>query len=111
MEMSPEQCLINRCLNELLDLECGEQSLDETVQGILLAANNYYPFVEAMRAELLSLMPEQSESEWTTQPVVCRWCGCWLEYGDVKPFSDERPEELHKSDCFAVKYLGRPGGA
>lgn len=39
--MNPEQCLINRCRNELLDLDCEEQSLAETAQEIVRAVSDY----------------------------------------------------------------------
>jgi hypothetical protein len=58
-----------------------------------------------MREELLRMMPVNSDHEWGPQPIVCRWCGCWLEYTDASP---GRPDERHKEDCFAALYLGRP---
>ena len=60
-----------------------------------------------LRQELLAQMPMPvpSRGDWGPQPIVCRWCGCWLDYSDS---SEGRPEELHAPDCFAVKHLGRP---
>lgn len=60
---------------------------------------------DEMKKELLRLMPVRSDSDWGPNPIICRWCGCWLEYGDS---SEGKPEEKHHKDCFAVKFLGRP---
>ena len=57
-------------------------------------------------AELLNLMPIKSDGEWGPQPIKCRWCGAWLDYDDGR--SKRKPEELHKANCFAALYLGRP---
>lgn len=57
------------------------------------------------RAELLRIMPVKTESGWGPDPIVCRWCGCWLEYTDN---SEGKPDEHHKPDCFAAIHLGRP---
>ena len=59
------------------------------------------PLVE----ELTRLMYIESKGDWGPQPIICRWCRCWLEYSDD---SNGRPKELHKTDCFAAKFLGRP---
>lgn len=58
-----------------------------------------------MRAELLRLMPVQHDSDWGPNPIVCRWCGCWLKYGDN---SSGKPVEDHAEDCFAARFLKRP---
>ena len=58
-----------------------------------------------LAAELRRLMPVKFQSDWGPQPIVCRWCECWLEYGDD---SSERLEEEHDRNCFAVLHLGRP---
>ena len=62
--------------------------------------------IEAMRSELLDLMPVATDSDWGPQPIVCRWCGCWLRYGDK---SEGKPIENHARDCFAHLHLDRPG--
>lgn len=59
----------------------------------------------ALRAELLRLMPVNSDNSWGPNPVVCRWCACWLEYNDN---SQSKPAELHEPTCFAAVHLGRP---
>jgi len=60
---------------------------------------------EAMKNELLRLMHVESNNDWGPSPIVCRWCGCWLRYGDR---SAGRPVEEHETGCFAVAHLGRP---
>lgn len=61
-----------------------------------------------LKDELLSLMEVQGNGDWGPNPFRCRWCGCWLAYGDS---SEGRPEERHQQDCFAVEHLGRPARA
>lgn len=63
-------------------------------------------YIKEMKQELLRLMFIKSDSEWGPQPIICRWCGCWLEWGD--DLSKGKPEEKHSIDCFAVRFLGRP---
>ena len=62
--------------------------------------------VKEMRQELLRLMFVKSDSDWGPCPIVCRWCGCWLEWDDG--VSTGKPEEKHRQDCFAVRNLERP---
>lgn len=64
--------------------------------------------LEGMKQELLRLMEVQLDNDlgWGPDPFVCRWCHCWLRYSDD---SRSKPREEHNKDCFAVKYLGRPG--
>lgn len=62
---------------------------------------------EEMKAELLHLMRVKSNSDWGPSPIVCRWCACWLDYGD----KIGKPKEEHTPKCFAVRILGRPTGA
>lgn len=56
------------------------------------------PNAAAMKAELLRLMPVQNYGDWGPNPIVCRWCGAWLEYGDSSP---GKPKEEHKAGCIA----------
>lgn len=60
---------------------------------------------DELAEELIRLMPVQSDNGWGPNPIVCRWCECWLEYTDS---SRGKPEERHAQDCFAVKFLNRP---
>lgn len=55
--------------------------------------------------ELLRLMRTRNNGDWGPNPIVCRWCGCWLEYGDG---SREKIDEEHDPACFAVQHLNRP---
>ncbi len=62
-------------------------------------------YIKEMERELLRLMFVKSDGDWGPCPIVCRWCGCWLEYDDN---SKSKPDELHHPDCFATKVLNRP---
>jgi hypothetical protein len=63
------------------------------------------PSVHALREELLKGMRARLDSDWGPNPIVCKWCHCWLAYGDGSP---ETLKEEHKKGCFAVVHLGRP---
>lgn len=63
------------------------------------------PSVYELRGELLRTMKARVDSGWGPNPIVCKWCHCWLEWGDGSPGA---PKEEHKKDCFAVRHLGRP---
>jgi hypothetical protein len=58
-----------------------------------------------LKKELLDLMETTFESDWGPNPVVCRWCKCWLRYNDL---SKGTPVEAHNKNCFAARCLGRP---
>lgn len=58
---------------------------------------------QAMRRELLEMMRVRRKAGWGPDPLVCRWCGVWL---DLDP---SRSKALHADKCFAVKHLGQPG--
>ncbi len=59
---------------------------------------------EAMKKELILLMEISQNSDLGPNPTICRWCSCWLSYGDTK----EKHKEEHEKYCFAVLYLDRP---
>ena len=63
--------------------------------------------IDALKAELIKLMPVFNDADWGPQYYTCRWCGCYV--GSEPDFIKEGGNwQLHKEDCFAVKYLGRP---
>lgn len=84
---------MDRLTKHLKSMAEGEKQKDQAVS------------ISVLKKELLSLMPVQSCSDWGPQPIICRWCDCWLEYGDDY---SKKPKESHKKECFAAKYLGRP---
>lgn len=81
------------------------KSPEEIIASYDVAMTTLHYENDGMKKELLKLMIVSLDSDWGPNPDVCRWCHCWLRYGDGSPGA---PKEEHKKGCFAVKYLGRP---
>lgn len=68
--------------------------------------------VDKLPADVIAFLKGEAaykpEREWGPDPVICRWCGCWLyststsRWGEVSEVHDG----AHKPDCIAVRYLG-----
>lgn len=86
-----------------VDLE--PRDTDKVVASYDVAMTQMHEQIDGMKAELLKLMIVSLDSDWGPNPDVCRWCHCWLRYGDDSP---GKPKEEHKKGCFAVVHLGRP---
>lgn len=46
--------------------------------------------------------------DWGPDPVVCRFCYCWLYSKDQYGKVTEVHAGAHRKECLAVKYLGAP---